>query len=273
MTFDDVPAELAAALEHARDVLGPFASLRYVSDVDSTNDAALTLAVAGAPEGASVLGGRQRLGRGRRGRTWFSPAGAGIYLSVLVRPPDAGRLQSLTTLGAGVAVARAVRTVSGLPIELKWPNDLVIGRPWRKLGGLLCEAATAGHRIDAVVIGVGVNLTAMSYPPELADKATSIEIELGRPVDAARLVVEILIEMRRVVRHLHLGELDAIRTDWRTFGAVGLGGAAVRWTDGALVQRGRARDIDTDGALLVDVGERRERLVAGEVSWELLSRE
>jgi len=272
MPFDDLPADLAAALARCGDELGPFAVLRYMAEVDSTNDAALTVALAGASEGASVLAGRQRAGRGRRGRVWFSPAGAGIYLSILVRPPEAQLSLPLVTLGAGVAVANAVRRMSGLPVELKWPNDIVIGRPWRKLGGLLCEAASVGTRVEAIVVGVGLNLTPTSYPPELSDRASSIEIELGRPVDAAGLVVEILKQMKLVIAHLHNGEVEVIRGNWRDLGAVGLGGAAVRWRDGDQTHRGRARDIDSDGALVVEVGGRRERLVAGEVLWESLSR-
>src|SRR5687767_3848124 len=129
MRFDPIPEDVAAEIQRASTALDAFGSVRYCAEVGSTNDVALALALAGAPEGTSVLAGQQVSGRGRRGRSWFSPPGAGLYLSVVVRPPDAARAMSLVTIGAGVAVARAVRAVTGLPVELKWPNDVVIGRP------------------------------------------------------------------------------------------------------------------------------------------------
>jgi len=272
MTFDEVPADLAAALAQSAHELGPFAALRYVGDVESTNDVALTLATAGPTEGASVLGGRQRAGRGRRGQSWFSPPGAGVYLSILVRPPETHVSLGFVTLGAGVAVARAVRQVSGLVVELKWPNDIVIGRPWRKLGGVLCEAASCGPKVETIVVGIGLNVLTTSYPPELTAKATALESELGRAVDAAGLVVEILRQVKTVMGHLHAGDAAVIRREWRLVGGAGLGGAAVQWRNGDRLNRGRAWDIDVDGALLVDVGGRRERVVSGDVTWEALSR-
>ncbi len=186
MTFELLPDDLAGALAAHQTRLGPFGHLHYVTDVDSTNTAAMALAHAGAAEGTAVLAGAQRAGRGRLGRTWFSPPGAGLYLSVIVRPPAGAQGLALLTLAAGVAVAQAIEEATGLAIELKWPNDLVAGRPWRKLGGLLCESAGSGAFVDAVVIGIGLNVRPSAYPPAIADRATSLEAELGRDVDRAR---------------------------------------------------------------------------------------
>jgi BirA family biotin operon repressor/biotin-[acetyl-CoA-carboxylase] ligase len=268
------PADLADALASAAPRLGSFGQLQFHATVDSTNDLALALAAAGAPEGVSVLADAQRLGRGRRGQTWFSPAGAGIYLSVIVRPVGAAPALSLVTLGAGVAVARAVRAATGLDVELKWPNDVVLGRPWRKLAGVLCEASgVADDSVAAVVVGIGVNLQPAAFPPDLVDRATSLEAELGRAVDRTPLVVEVLAGLAEVTRRLWAGEREWVAGEWRRFGRAGLGGAAVRWNDRGMARRGAARDIDLDGALVVDADGRAERLVAGEVAWERLSRE
>jgi BirA family biotin operon repressor/biotin-[acetyl-CoA-carboxylase] ligase len=268
--FEPLPADLQAAVSLAEPRLGRFNQLRYAAETDSTNDLALSLAVAGAPEGTAVLADFQKDGRGRRGSTWHSPSGAGLYLSVVIRPAGAGGAFRLLTLGVGVAVARAIHAVTALPVELKWPNDLVIGRPWRKLGGVLSEAAGT---IDAVVVGIGVNLLQAAYPPEIADRATSVEAELGRPVGRTPLVVELLAGLRTVVDTLQAGGEDAICRAWRELAGAGLSGAAVRWHDQTVERRGRARDIDTDGALLVESGGRLERLIAGEVRWEGLSRD
>src|SRR6185295_3237561 len=185
---EPLPPDLARAIADAAPGLGPFAHVTYLAETASTNDVALSLAATGAPEGTAVLADLQRAGRGRRGREWFSPPGAGMYLSVVVRPGSlAGRL-SIVTLAAGVAAAQAVHASTSLPVELKWPNDLVIGRPWRKLGGLLCESVGAGASVDAVVVGIGINVRSASYPLELADRATAIETELGRAVDRGAVV-------------------------------------------------------------------------------------
>jgi BirA family transcriptional regulator, biotin operon repressor / biotin---[acetyl-CoA-carboxylase] ligase len=270
--IDPVPTDLAAALSMSGH-LGVFSRLTYRAEIGSTNDLALSMATSGEPEGAVVIADQQQAGRGRRGREWFSPSGAGLYLSAIVRPKGAAGSVPILTLAAGVAAARAVRSVTTLPVGLKWPNDLVIGRPWRKLGGVLCETAGHGGRIDAVVVGIGINLLETAYPREIADRATSIEAELGRRVERAPVVVAILESLATVVDHFHAGRLDAICAEWRGFAAASLGGAAVRWSDRSGEHRGRARDIDGDGALLIESGGRVERLVAGEVTWEGLSRE
>jgi BirA family biotin operon repressor/biotin-[acetyl-CoA-carboxylase] ligase len=266
--FDAIPDDIAVALAAAEPALGPYASLRYAAEIGSTNDAALALALAGAPEGTSVLADLQTRGRGRRGHDWFSPPESGLYLSVIVRPRLAAEVVPVLTLAAGIAAAEAIQELTRLPIELKWPNDIVIGRPWRKLGGILSEGASAGGRLDAVVIGIGVNLRATSYPPELAGRATSIETELGRPIDRAPCLVALLVWLRAIMDRLHADGREAICRDWRTFGRRGLHGAAVRWAERGADRRGRARDIDADGALLVDVDGRVERIIAGEVIWE-----
>ena len=123
--FDPLPADLALALRRAAPELGGFGRLRYCTETDSTNDLALALAAGGEPEGVAVLADMQRAGRGRRGRDWFSPPEAGLYLSTIVRPGRSAGAVALITLAAGVAAANAVHGVTSLPVELKWPNDLV----------------------------------------------------------------------------------------------------------------------------------------------------
>jgi BirA family transcriptional regulator, biotin operon repressor / biotin---[acetyl-CoA-carboxylase] ligase len=272
--FEPLPADLQTAIA-ASDRLGRLADVRYRAEVGSTNDLALSLAAAGEPEGVSVLADAQSAGRGRRGRDWFSPPGAGLYLSTIVRPggdadgPAAhAETLPLITLAAGVAAAQAVHATASLPVTLKWPNDLVIGAAWRKLGGVLCEAAGLGGRIDAIVVGIGINVGLAAYPPALAARATSIESELGRPVERTSLIVDLLAALRQWIDTVHRGDAAAICAAWRQLGQDGLGGAPVQWQDGDRVRHGRARDIADDGALLVEVDGRMERLIAGEVLWD-----
>jgi len=267
--MEHLPDDLAHALIAAEPRLAGLVNLHYFSEVESTNDIALAMAEGGASEGTAVIADFQRAGRGRRGRSWFSPPGAGMYLSVVIR--SHGPL-ALLTLAAGVAVAEAVTSVTGLPLELKWPNDVVVGRPWRKLAGVLCESTGVGARVDAVVVGIGVNLRAVAYPSELADGPTSIEVELGRPIDRAPLVVECLAMLTDVVRQLREGRREWILSEWRRLGHAALNGAVVSWQDDGRAVRGVSRDIDVEGALVVESAGERRRLIAGEVSWEGLSR-
>jgi BirA family biotin operon repressor/biotin-[acetyl-CoA-carboxylase] ligase len=267
--FDPPPADIVRALDATAARLGGFDRLRYRAEVRSTNDCALSLALAGEPAGTIVLADVQHAGRGRRGHDWFSPPGAGLYLSVIVRPRGSAQGTALVTLAAGVAAADAVRAVSALPVELKWPNDLVVGRPWRKCGGVLCEAVGTGPRIDAVVVGIGLNLSRAVYPARVGSRATSIEVELGRPVDRAPVLVEILAGMRTMMEVLDAGDCERVCAEWRRLGQRGLAGAPVRWLDHDVQRRGRARGIDVDGALLVERDGQVERVIAGDVEWEL----
>ncbi len=276
MTPDLVPADVAAALSAAG--MPPAV---FFMEVASTNDYALCLADLGAPEFTAVLADVQRAGRGRRGRTWFSPPGAGMYLSVVVRGGGLDSQLPLLTMAAGVAVADAVTGVSGVPVELKWPNDLVIGRPWRKLAGILCEASSLGTPRAAVVVGIGVNLDRAAYPREVADRATSLAAECDLPVGRADLVAACLVQLRARVADLRANETTAVLDRWRVHGRAGLDQAPVRWTDERGACRGIAYGVDDRGALLVrragpvghpPEGESLERLIAGDVEWELLSR-
>lgn len=265
--FEPLPDDLAFALTRAAARLGPFGAVLFRSEVESTNDLALTLAAAGAPEGTSVLADVQRKGRGRRGHDWHSPPEAGLYLSVVARPEMLNGPPPVLTLGAGVAAVRAVTRITGLPVELKWPNDLVIGRPWRKLGGVLAETVSAGSRLDAVVIGLGLNIRPAPLPATVARRATSLEAELGRFVERAPLLTELLVELRTMLDRLHAGDRSFVTDQWRGFARRGLGGT-VRWSDARGAHQGIARGIDDDGALIVSTHASDERVVAGEVIWE-----
>lgn len=245
-------------------------AVHYFSEVDSTNDVALSLAASGAAAGTAVVADAQRAGRGRRGRSWFSPPGAGLYASIVLRPASGATL-SLITLAAGVGVAKALAAQTALPIELKWPNDVVIGRPWRKLAGVLCESTGVGARVDAIVAGIGVNVRTAAYPLDIADRATSIEAELGRAVERDALTSDCIARVVEAVRSLDEGGAPAMLAAWRGLARAGLGGARVCWQNTAGVHRGAARDVDSDGALIVETEAGVERLVAGEVRWERLT--
>jgi len=254
-----MPAALAELLEQSRARLEPFASrVHYFAAVGSTNDVAASL-----PDGAVVLAEAQTTGRGRRGHSWSSPPGSGIYASVVVAPGrarvDPSRATLLLTLAAGVALAEAIQEATGLRADVKWPNDLYVSR--RKLAGILAEASG-----DRVILGYGINTAASAHPPDLRDRITSIEAELGRGSDRDRLFVETLAALSRRYEDLMNGRFDAILDAWRSR-APGAVGARVERAVGDGVERGITAGIDERGALLVRVGDRIERIVSGELTW------
>jgi BirA family biotin operon repressor/biotin-[acetyl-CoA-carboxylase] ligase len=242
--------------------------VHWLESTASTNDIAARLAESGAEDGTTVVAEMQTAGRGRYGRAWFSPSGAGLYVSVIVRPGtgpyDDENPAALLTLASGVAIAEAVRAATGLPAEIKWPNDVLVGG--RKLAGILAEATVQAGTVQFIVVGFGVNLQPAAYPPQLASRVTSIEVETTRPADRALMLAEILAALGERYADLRAGRFDAILSAWRRF-ASSLPGARVEWDSPAGVVRGFAQDIDRYGALLVRVGGKVERVVAGAVRW------
>jgi BirA family biotin operon repressor/biotin-[acetyl-CoA-carboxylase] ligase len=267
---DDLPPDFADAFANLRGRLGHFGSPPlFFSSVDSTNDVARQLVAAGQ-HGAVVIADAQTAGRGRRGRTWFSPPAAGLYVSVAIDLSPArvrpDRVSALMTLAAGVAIAEGVQRITGLSAEIKWPNDLLVGR--RKLAGILAEAVADDSRraIASIVLGYGINVRPAAYPPELRDRATSLETELGRPIDRAALCAETLAAVAERSNDLVEGRFDAILDGWRRR-APASAGARVSWQTPAGAQSGVTAGIDDWGALLVQTPQGIERLVAGEVNW------
>ena len=257
--MDPLPTDLATAIEAARPRLGPLASpLVFFSTVGSTNDAAAALAT----EGGVVVAEEQTAGRGRRGRAWFSPAGSGLYASVVLAPgrarADSRRATTLLTIAAGVALAEGLQACSGLRVDLKWPNDLYASG--RKLAGILAEAA---H--DVVVVGYGINLTDAAYPAELRDRVTSLEAE-SSAIDRGRVLAETLAALARRYSDLLEGRFDAILDAWRER-APAASGARVTWTAAGGSHSGVTAGVDRDGALLVHTRDGVERIVGGEVVW------
>jgi BirA family biotin operon repressor/biotin-[acetyl-CoA-carboxylase] ligase len=277
-TPDPLPLEFDEAFAAARDRFGRFASqVLFFSSIGSTNDVASALAEHDAAEGTVVIADAQTAGRGRRGRTWFSPPGSGLYVSIILMPGRATvapqRATALLTLTAGLALAEAVAAVTGLPPDIKWPNDLLVGR--RKLAGILAEATATprGPGADGeperlrVVLGFGINVRQAAYPPELTARVTSLETELGRVVDRAALCAESLAALARRYDDLMTGRFDVILDEWRRR-APGSRGARVRWETTSGSATGITAGIDDSGALLVQTGDTVERLVAGEVLWD-----
>lgn len=228
----------------------------------STSDLAAERARAGAPAGLVIAADAQTGGRGRLGRSWHSPPGENLYVSLLLRPRrSAAEIPPLTLL-AGAAVARAVAPL-GVSPRLKWPNDVQLiddsGRR-RKLAGVLTEMASAGARVEHVVVGIGINVNATAFPDELADRATSLRLATGQPMDRALLLASLL---------------DAFEPLFEAFERDGPAPAVAAFTEYASLPqrcriddrlRGVALGVDPDGALrLRDDAGQIHRVISGEV--------
>jgi BirA family biotin operon repressor/biotin-[acetyl-CoA-carboxylase] ligase len=255
--------ERAAALASAvRERGGPaLATVEWRDEVVSTSDRLKALARGGAPEWTVVLADRQTGGRGREGRSWTSPPG-GLYMSVLLRP----RFEkvSLLPLAAGVAVAEAAGAL-GVATELKWPNDVVCRG--RKLAGVLSEAASGPTGVEWVVLGIGVNvaLEDAAIPADLRGVVTSLAAEGASGASLPAVAADVLAAVWRGCALL-ASDPAALLARWRERAAPWWG-ETVEATTAAGRVRGVLRDIDADGALLLEPeGGGETRLLSGEVS-------
>ena len=265
---EPLPHDLAVALDATAARRGNFGrTVHYHSKIGSTNDAAARLAEAGASEGTIVVAASQTSGRGRLGRDWFSPPEAGLYVSIVCRDREAA---PFLTLAGGVAVAEGIRNATALPVEIKWPNDIVTPAPGpsrrRKIAGILAEATSGADGLQYVVLGFGINLRPAPYPASLRDRASSLEAELGRPVDAGGVLAETLASFSEHASRLSRGESEGVLARWREL-APSATGSRVEYEGPRGRQAGITAGIAADGALLVRIGEHVERVIAGELVW------
>ncbi|HWK12568.1 MAG TPA: biotin--[acetyl-CoA-carboxylase] ligase [Vicinamibacterales bacterium] len=263
-------SDIARALSTTPAERGVFGrSWEYFDEIGSTNDVALRAAERGAPEGSVFIAGAQTAGRGRLGRSWHSPPEAGLYVSTIVRRAP---LAPWITLAGGVAVAQGIRESTGLPVQLKSPNDVVAvtGHAFqsrRKLAGILAEASSGADAIQYVVLGFGINLRPSAFPPDLAARVGSLEGELGRSVDGGAVLAACLAALHRVTAAVLASGPSQLLEEWLRLSPSAYG-ADVEWDGPDRVRTGVSAGIDGDGALRVATGGGVERIVSGEVRWK-----
>jgi BirA family biotin operon repressor/biotin-[acetyl-CoA-carboxylase] ligase len=256
------PGELAAALRTGR--LGR--AVRHLSRVDSTNREAERWAAEGAPEGALVLAEEQTAGRGRLGRTWADLPGRSLLLSLLLRPPLPAAETPPLTFAAAVALAEALaRWVPSRDLELKWPNDVLLGG--RKVAGILLEMRSEGQRTEYVILGVGVNVEGRSadYPAEVRALGTTVA-EWASPAPRRFDVLCAFLEAFESAYDAYLASgLSALLPRWNRWSR--LDGQPVRVQTPRGLVEGRALGLGPTGSLRVDPGGGREvqEVFAGDV--------
>lgn len=233
----------------AGDFPDPF-RLLLKDSVESTNDEVSKLAEAGAADGLIVLAERQTAGRGRRGAAWFSPAGESLAFSILVRPAEIKALWPRLALAAGLAVAEAIERF-GVQAGIKWPNDVWIGT--RKVAGILVEAGS-----DFAVVGIGLNINTTGFPPEVAEIATSLQIETHRPLPRVEVLAAIVerFAIRRGQIGADFGNLVGALAERCV-----LTGKRVSLIAGGIHRTGVVEGIASGGELLLRTGSGLERLI------------
>jgi BirA family biotin operon repressor/biotin-[acetyl-CoA-carboxylase] ligase len=212
----------------------------------STNDEAARLARAGARHGTVVIAERQSAGRGREGRVWQSPAGLGVYLSAVVRPPLPLHLVPPMSLAVGIGVCDAARSCGAAEAELKWPNDVLVRG--KKLAGVLVEAQSQGTRLEAVIVGIGVNI-AGALPDAVTDTAITLAEAASRPIDRDHFVQTLLEHVEHWIDRYAASGLPAINEAWEARMAKRL--VARGATQLNKVVEGEVTGLDGDGALLL----------------------
>jgi len=240
----------------------PIGEIRYFESVGSTNDLALEWAAAGAPDFSLVLADEQTSGRGRMNRKWFTPPGAGLALSLVLRPNDFERenIRLMTALAA-LALVDALKAYN-IPAQIKWPNDVVINR--KKTAGVLVETAWLGLDVEALVLGIGVNVYPESVPPEseLYFPATCVQSETESQVERLTLLCELMAEL--VSWRSRLGT-DTFMDAWQL--SLAFCGEAVRvyGAETALID-GVLDGLEPDGSLRVVANGDRHVVHFGELS-------
>jgi BirA family biotin operon repressor/biotin-[acetyl-CoA-carboxylase] ligase len=221
----------------------------YYPTIDSTNKQARILATEGYPEGTVVVADMQTDGRGRRGRSWYSPAGQGIYMSIILRPRLPLKEISRISLMNAVAVAETIEAELNLPARIKWPNDILIHN--KKIAGILSEAVTDMDGIEYMVIGIGLNINnpAGDFPEDFRTQPTSVLAEKQRPASRVKLLQGLLVRLENHYFKLQSGNFTDTLAIGKSLSMVIGQEVRLETSNGFVV--GQAVDIDDNGFLLV----------------------
>jgi BirA family biotin operon repressor/biotin-[acetyl-CoA-carboxylase] ligase len=241
--------------------------IQVFEQTTSTNDVVEKLARDGVKEGVVVFAESQTKGRGRLGRQWMSPARKGLWFSILLRPELRPQETTQLTVAAATALWRAIRAVTGIAAEIKWPNDILIRG--KKVVGILTELSAEVDRVKHVTLGVGVdvNLSASEFPADLRKIATSLRVESGKPVSRPELATAILRELDRDYARVCAGQFGALADEWEQHCTTIGKNVAIQIGDRKI--RGRAEALDDDGALLIRTEHGHlERIIGGDVTLE-----
>lgn len=236
----------------------------YFDTIDSTNTKAQELAEKGYPSGTLVVADKQESGKGRRGRSWVSPSGAGIFMTLMIKPDINPNNASMLTLVAALAVAKAITSVTGEEAMIKWPNDIVVNS--KKVCGILTEMNAQFDYINHIVVGIGINVHNESFPEEISQMASSLMIEAGgKRFHRAQIIAETMSYFEQYYdTFLKTQDLSALVREYDEL--LVNRNKSVRVLDPKEPFDGKAMGITPKGELIVDTWESRKLVSSGEVS-------
>lgn len=236
----------------------------YFDTIDSTNTKAQELAEKGYPSGTLVVADKQESGKGRRGRSWVSPSGTGIFITLMIKPDINPNNASMLTLVAALAVAKAITSVTGEKALIKWPNDIVVNG--KKVCGILTEMNAQFDYINHIVVGIGINVHNESFPEEISQMASSLMIEAGgKRFHRAQIIAETMSYFEQYYdTFLKTQDLSALVREYDEL--LVNRNKSVRVLDPKEPFDGKAMGITPKGELIVDTWESRKLVSSGEVS-------
>ena len=236
----------------------------YFDTIDSTNTKAQELAEKGYPSGTLVVADKQESGKGRRGRSWVSPSGTGIFMTLMIKPDINPNNASMLTLVAALAVAKAITSVTGEEALIKWPNDIVVNG--KKECGILTEMNAQFDYINHIVVGIGINVHNESFPEEISQMASSLMIEAGgKRFHRAQIIAETMSYFEQYYdTFLKTQDLSALVREYDEL--LVNRNKSVRVLDPKEPFDGKAMGITPKGELIVDTWESRKLVSSGEVS-------
>lgn len=236
----------------------------YFDTIDSTNTKAQELAEKGYPSGTLVVADKQESGKGRRGRSWVSPSGIGIFMTLMIKPDINPNNASMLTLVAALAVAKAITSVTGEEAMIKWPNDIVVNG--KKVCGILTEMNAQFDYINHIVVGIGINVHNESFPEEISQMASSLMIEAGgKRFHRAQIIAETMSYFEQYYdTFLKTQDLSALVREYDKL--LVNRNKSVRVLDPKEPFDGKAMGITPKGELIVDTWESRKLVSSGEVS-------
>lgn len=235
----------------------------FYDRIDSTNLQAKRLAEEGYGNGTLITADYQEAGRGRRGRSWESPQGTTILMSLLLKPQIEPNRASMITLVSALAVSKAITQLTGQPADIKWPNDIVMNG--KKVCGILTEMSVNQNAIDYIVVGIGINVNTEQFSEEIKDIATSICLEIGRQISCEELMEAVWTYFEEDYEiYLKTQDLQKLVTDYNA--RLVNQNQQVRVLDPKEPFEGEAKGITSQGELIVDTKDGRKFVSSGEVS-------
>lgn len=237
--------------------------VKYFENIDSTNVVASHMAEEGAEHGTLVFANQQTMGKGRRGRTWISKPGTGIYMTLILKPDILPNEASMLTLVSALAVVKALEEVAGIEGKIKWPNDVVVNG--KKICGILTEMSAQIDYISYIVVGIGINVLGEEIDEEIKNMATSLYLETGKKINRMEFMEKIWEKFEAYYEiFLKTKDMSALEKEYNSYLANCKEKVCVLDPKGKY--EGTAQGINSQGELIVDTWEARRLVSSGEVS-------